>query len=57
MQVSLTDSDTPCTPYENGDMKLHRPLGLKKKFYEFYTAPICKFWADSVSFWFMKELN
>lgn len=31
-------------------MKQHRPLKLKKKLSEFYTAPITKFWADSVSF-------
>lgn len=26
-----------------------RPLKVKKKLYEFYTAPITKFWANSVS--------
>lgn len=29
--------------------KMMRPLRLKKKIYEFFTAPITKFWADSVS--------
>lgn len=47
--MSLTDSDgTQYNPYDE-DAKQHRPLRLKKKFYEFYTAPITKFWADSVS--------
>lgn len=49
-KVSLTDSEN--TQYKDymydHDMR-HRPLKLKKKFYEFYTAPITKFWADSVS--------
>lgn len=30
------------------EMKHSRPLRLKKKLYEFYTAPITKFWANSV---------
>jgi transient receptor potential cation channel subfamily M member 3 len=30
--------------------KRMRPLRLRKKIYEFFTAPITKFWADSVSF-------
>lgn len=50
LKVSLTDSDG--TQYNNhyeDDARIHRPLRLKKKFYEFYTAPITKFWADSVS--------
>lgn len=34
--------------YDYDDLKLHRPLRRKKKIYEFYTAPITKFWADSV---------
>lgn len=32
------------------DNKSNRPLRLKKKLYEFYTAPITKFWANAVSF-------
>lgn len=32
------------------EIRHHQPLRLKKKIYEFYTAPITKFWADSVSF-------
>lgn len=35
--------------YDYDYVKQHRPLKLKKKIYEFYTAPITKFWADSVS--------
>lgn len=31
------------------DVKPARPLRLKKKLYEFYTAPITKFWANAVS--------
>lgn len=31
------------------DIKNSRPLRLKKKLYEFYTAPITKFWANAVS--------
>lgn len=38
-------------PYDN-ELKQHRPLKLKKKFYEFYTAPITKFWADSMAYVF-----
>lgn len=50
--MSLTDSD--CGQKEflqisyDYEIKQHRPLRLKKKIYEFYTAPITKFWADSV---------
>lgn len=54
-QVSLTDSDPSqfreffhLSEFSN-EIKQHQPLRLKKKFYEFYTAPITKFWADSVS--------
>lgn len=54
-QVSLTDSDPSqfreffhLSEFTN-EIKQHQPLRLKKKFYEFYTAPITKFWADSVS--------
>lgn len=51
--MSLSDSD--CGQKEflqisyDYEIKQHRPLRLKKKVYEFYTAPITKFWADSVS--------
>jgi len=31
------------------DNKTTRPLRLRKKLYEFYTAPITKFWANAVS--------
>ncbi|KAL7047046.1 hypothetical protein ACKWTF_002774 [Chironomus riparius] len=49
-KVSLTDSDnTQFNPYDD-DTRVHRPLKLKKKFYEFYTAPITKFWADSIAY-------
>lgn len=52
-KVSLTDSDPSQFRdiFNLGDyeLKQHQPLRLKKKFYEFYTAPITKFWADSVS--------
>lgn len=53
-QVSLTDSDPAqfrefFNLSEYNEVKQHQPLRLKKKFYEFYTAPITKFWADSVS--------
>lgn len=36
-------------PLDFHDVKAARPLRLKKKFYEFYTAPITKFWAHSVN--------
>lgn len=38
-KVSLTDSDggTQYNHYDE-DARIHRPLRLKKKFYEFYTA-------------------
>jgi transient receptor potential cation channel subfamily M member 3 len=50
-KVSLSDSDlSPFKGYYDNGFRQHRPLKLKKKFYEFYTAPITKFWADSVSF-------
>lgn len=48
-KVSLTDSDGTQYNHFDDDGRIHRPLRLKKKFYEFYTAPITKFWADSVS--------
>ncbi|XP_065218711.1 transient receptor potential cation channel trpm isoform X4 [Planococcus citri] len=39
-------------PYEYNfcDVKRHRPLRLKRKLYEFYTAPITKFWANSMAY-------
>ncbi|XP_038115217.1 transient receptor potential cation channel trpm isoform X4 [Culex quinquefasciatus] len=56
-KVSLTDSEN--TQYKDymydHDMR-HRPLKLKKKFYEFYTAPITKFWADSMAYVFFLVL-
>ncbi|XP_017838230.1 transient receptor potential cation channel trpm isoform X4 [Drosophila busckii] len=57
-EVSLTDSDPsqfreffPLSEFTN-ELKQHQPLRLKKKFYEFYTAPITKFWADSIAYMF-----
>lgn len=38
------------------DNKNTRPLRLKKKLYEFYTAPITKFWANAVSLSFNFKL-
>lgn len=35
----------------------HKPLKVKKKLYEFFTAPITKFWANSVSTFFNIFLN
>ncbi|XP_015190777.1 PREDICTED: transient receptor potential cation channel trpm isoform X4 [Polistes dominula] len=32
------------------DNKTTRPLRLKKKLYEFYTAPITKFWANAIAY-------
>ncbi|KAJ8678740.1 hypothetical protein QAD02_014527, partial [Eretmocerus hayati] len=32
------------------DNKNSRPLKLKKKLYEFYTAPITKFWANAIAY-------
>ncbi|KAK6630175.1 hypothetical protein RUM44_005731 [Polyplax serrata] len=37
-------------PLDFHDVKAARPLRLKKKFYEFYTAPITKFWAHSLAY-------
>ncbi|XP_036218610.2 transient receptor potential cation channel trpm isoform X6 [Bactrocera oleae] len=55
-KVSLTDSDPSQFRdiFNLGDyeLKQHQPLRLKKKFYEFYTAPITKFWADSIAYMF-----
>lgn len=52
-QVSLTESEIGQKEFLpisfDYEIKQHRPLRLKKKIYEFYTAPITKFWADSVS--------
>ncbi|XP_032590559.1 transient receptor potential cation channel trpm isoform X3 [Drosophila grimshawi] len=57
-KVSLTDSDPSqfreffhLSEYTN-EIKQHQPLRLKKKFHEFYTAPITKFWADSIAYMF-----
>ncbi|XP_064548259.1 transient receptor potential cation channel trpm isoform X10 [Drosophila montana] len=57
-KVSLTDSDPSqfreffhLSEFSN-EIKQHQPLRLKKKFYEFYTAPITKFWADSIAYMF-----
>ncbi|XP_030384030.1 transient receptor potential cation channel trpm isoform X2 [Scaptodrosophila lebanonensis] len=56
-KVSLTDSDPSqfrefFHMSEYNEIKQHQPLRLKKKFYEFYTAPITKFWADSIAYMF-----
>ncbi|XP_037922702.1 transient receptor potential cation channel trpm isoform X4 [Hermetia illucens] len=55
-KVSLSESDPSqyreflnMSDYE---VKQHQPLRLKKKIYEFYTAPITKFWADSMAYVF-----
>lgn len=37
-------------PLDYFEIKNNRPLRLKRKLYEFYSAPITKFWANSVSF-------
>uniref|UniRef100_A0A0A9YDY3 Transient receptor potential cation channel trpm n=1 Tax=Lygus hesperus TaxID=30085 RepID=A0A0A9YDY3_LYGHE len=37
-------------PPEYYDLKPTRPLRLRRKLYEFYTAPITKFWAHSVAY-------
>ncbi|KAK9497367.1 hypothetical protein O3M35_004699 [Rhynocoris fuscipes] len=37
-------------PIEYYDLKPTRPLRLRRKLYEFYTAPITKFWAHSVAY-------
>jgi transient receptor potential cation channel subfamily M protein 3 len=36
-------------PLDYFGVKYSRPLGLRKKVYEFYTSPITKFWGDAVS--------
>ncbi|KAJ1521079.1 hypothetical protein ONE63_002785 [Megalurothrips usitatus] len=38
-------------PYDHYDLKKEeRPLKLRKKLYEFYTAPISKFWGHSIAY-------
>lgn len=50
--MSLTDADACQKEFaqlsHEFEIRQHQPLRLKKKIYEFYTAPITKFWADSV---------
>ncbi|KAK0173426.1 hypothetical protein PV328_006622 [Microctonus aethiopoides] len=51
----LTDIDDNLhRPYgllsEYYDSKTNRPLRLKKKLWEFYTAPITKFWANAIAY-------
>ncbi|XP_028025210.1 transient receptor potential cation channel trpm isoform X2 [Bombyx mandarina] len=36
--------------YHPSEIKRMRPLRLRKKIYEFFTAPITKFWADSIAY-------
>ncbi|CAB3229066.1 unnamed protein product [Arctia plantaginis] len=36
--------------YHSPEDKRMRPLRLRKKIYEFFTAPITKFWADSIAY-------
>lgn len=51
----MTDEDLDASnpfyhlPLDFYDVKAARPLRLKKKLYEFFNAPITKFWAHSVS--------
>ncbi|XP_035907097.1 transient receptor potential cation channel trpm isoform X6 [Anopheles stephensi] len=54
-KVSLTDSENKDNLFDS-DGRQQRPLKLKKKFYEFYTAPITKFWADSMAYMFFLVL-
>lgn len=42
-------SITPTYEYSMFDLKRQRPLPLRRKIIEFYTAPITKFLANSVS--------
>lgn len=42
-------SVTPTYEYSMFDLKRQRPLPLRRKIIEFYTAPITKFLANSVS--------
>ncbi|KAL1129661.1 hypothetical protein AAG570_012606 [Ranatra chinensis] len=37
-------------PVDYSDLKPTRPLRLKRKLYEFYSAPITKFWANSIAY-------
>jgi len=37
-------------PLDYFDVKNNRPLRLRKKLYEFYTAPITKFWGHSIAY-------
>ncbi|XP_063221522.1 transient receptor potential cation channel trpm isoform X3 [Bacillus rossius redtenbacheri] len=37
-------------PLDYYEVKANRPLRLKKKLYEFYTAPITKFWGHSIAY-------
>uniref|UniRef100_A0A336KEI0 CSON007033 protein n=1 Tax=Culicoides sonorensis TaxID=179676 RepID=A0A336KEI0_CULSO len=57
-KVSLTDTEGNF--YKDflfdREMRQHRPLKLKKKLSEFYTAPITKFWADSMAYVFFLVL-
>nr|CAD7429165.1 unnamed protein product [Timema monikensis] len=50
----ITDGDNTSQifhlPLDYYDVKTNRPLRVKKKFYEFYTAPITKFWGDSIAY-------
>ncbi|XP_044737220.1 transient receptor potential cation channel trpm isoform X2 [Chrysoperla carnea] len=39
-------------PLDYYEIKQNRPLRLKKKLYEFYTAPITKFWANAIAYVF-----
>jgi transient receptor potential cation channel subfamily M protein 3 len=36
-------------PLDYFEVKYNQPLSLRKKLYEFYTAPITKFWGHAVS--------
>ncbi|XP_075216680.1 transient receptor potential cation channel, subfamily M isoform X1 [Lycorma delicatula] len=37
-------------PLDYFEIKNNRPLRLKRKLYEFYSAPITKFWANSIAY-------
>ncbi|RZF33234.1 hypothetical protein LSTR_LSTR012995 [Laodelphax striatellus] len=37
-------------PLDYFEIKHNRPLRLKRKLYEFYSAPITKFWANSIAY-------
>ncbi|XP_077298276.1 transient receptor potential cation channel, subfamily M isoform X2 [Arctopsyche grandis] len=49
-KVGLDLQTPPALDYY--EVKQNRPLRLKKKLYEFFTAPITKFWADSLAYMF-----